>query len=97
MLYVYLFTNKYKLKTVSVILQRIALMNWNLYLIKNVEDIVVFIGLKMFDSYLFSAVGNTQVTSEENSQSKIIIYRIHTLSDKPFKVIDIFSLENTWN
>ena len=57
----------------------------NLYLINNGEDIVVFLGFKVFNSdnsYRFSCTSNTQVTFVEKPQLKIISFRdiIHNQS-----------------
>ena len=67
---------------------------WNRYLINNAEDIVVFLGLKVFhskNSSMFSCSKKAQVTFVEKSQLKIISlqnhkhsYLIHTWSDKTF-------------
>ena len=49
--------------------------SWNLYLIMYVEDIVVFIGLKVFNSdnsRMFSLSKNARVTFVEKPQMKII-------------------------
>jgi len=52
------------------------------------EDIVVFLGLKVFNSYMFSCSRNAQVTHVEKLQLIIISfplgYLIHTRSDKAF-------------
>ena len=69
---------------------------WNLYLIHNVENIVVFLDLKVFisdNSYMFSCGRNARnFFCRETAQLKIISfwnykhgYLIHTWSDKDFK------------
>ena len=51
---------------------------WNLYLIKNVKDVVVFLGLKVFNFDnifpVFQQKKCTQVTFVKKSQSKIISF-----------------------
>ena len=51
----------------------------NLYLINNLEDIDIFLGLKMFNSdnfYMFSCSRNAQVTLVEKPQLKIISFKL---------------------
>ena len=46
---------------------------WNLYLIKHVEDIVIFLGLQMFNSdyfCMFSCSRNAQVNFKEKPHLK---------------------------
>ena len=69
-------------------------LNWNLYLLKNLEDIVVFLGLKNFILIIpicFSGSRNARVTFTEkpqlkvtSSQSFVRWYPIHTWSDNGF-------------
>ena len=50
-----------------------------LYLINNVQDIVVFLGLKVLNSgiyYLFSCSRNMQVMLVEKPQLKIICFKV---------------------
>ena len=47
--------------------------SWHLYQINNVEDIVVFLGLKVINSFMFSCSNNAQITSVEKPQFLIII------------------------
>ena len=65
---------------------------WKLYLINNVEDIIVFLGLRKFNSYACSGSKNARVNSVKNMQLKKISfwmykhgYLIHTWSDEAFK------------
>ena len=70
---------------------------WSPHLIKNVEDIVVFINLKVFNSdnsQMFSCNRNAQISFAENSHVKLISfqnqkhwYLIYASSDKALKGI----------
>ena len=51
---------------------------WNLYLINNVEDIVDFLGLKLYNfdhSNMFTNIRNAQINLVEKPQFKIISFK----------------------